>query len=1153
MSSAATGRTEITFGDKYAATSGDVLLSGIQALVRTTLDLRRLDAARGHDTAVFISGYQGSPLGGVDREVERAGRFLKAEGVVFRQGLNEELAATAVAGTQLLGQLERRRHDGVTGIWFGKNPGLDRAADAIRHANVSGTAPLGGAVAWIGDDPSSKSSTVPSSCEPMCRSLLMPLLAPGSVAEILSFGLHAVAMSRHAGLWTGLKIVADVADASAVVSVDGLLDQIPDLQRDRVFQPPVLLPPTNLDAEFDLMTQRLARACEYAEAANLNRITYEPARARVAIVAAGMAFQSLLRALDDLGLDEQRLDSLGVRLIQLGMPWPLDHGLVRRLLNGTETVFVIEDKLPFLEGLIKEALFGTDHTPAVVGKHAADGAPILSARGQLVSDDIITGLLKVVPGIRDIAGTVPTPRSRNRRLELLPARTPTFCSGCPHSVSTRAERDQLVGVGIGCHIMVALEDQGKRGQLTGMTQMGGEGAQWLGLEPFTDDKHFFQNVGDGTFYHSASLAIRSAVAAGSTITYKLLFNDAVAMTGGQAPAGQMDVPVLTHWLTLEGVRKIVITTAHPEAWRRTRFGKGVAVRHRDFLPEVQRELAKEPGVTVLLHIDRCATEERRLRKRGKVPAPTERIWINERVCEGCGDCGDKSTCLSVIPTDSEFGRKTQIHQSSCNQDTSCLHGDCPSFVKITPAGKPTTQKVPDLALPDPRRRVGSEVLVRMPGVGGTGVVTVSAILQMAAFVQSKYAAGLEQIGLAQKGGPVISDVRFAASPVTGQLRAGRGTVDVLIGFDALGAAAETTLESLRSNAIAVVNTAYVPTATMVQDAAAAVSAWQDVRSRIDAASAASDNLYTDAQGLAERFFADHMPTNMILIGAAFQHGVLPLEEWAIEEAIRLNGAAVDTNLQAFRLGRIAVAAPGALKSAATDSAAPRPDVRARVAHLVVSEGLRPRLARLADELVAYQNLAYAESFLISVQSVANRVRATASEGSEEIVAAFAEGMFKLMAYKDEYEVARLHLDSVEKAKMAAEFGTGAKAKIMLHPPILRALGWRNKIAFGAWAIPLLRLLYAMRWMRGKRIDIFGRARVRRVERALTGEYQAAMDQALRRLTSSSLPLILELAQAPDIVRGYEDVKLGNVERYRQHVAQLLSKVNASDALAPTGY
>ncbi|MFT4265064.1 MAG: indolepyruvate ferredoxin oxidoreductase family protein [Nocardioides sp.] len=1121
--------------ERYTATHGEVMLSGIQALVRTLLDQRRLDARHQRDTGLFISGYQGSPLGGIDREVARIHTMADDAGIVFRPGLNEELAATAVAGTQLVGELEHRTVDGVTGIWFGKNPGLDRAADAIRHGTISGTHPLGGAVAWIGDDPSSKSSTVPSSCEPMCRSLHLPLLAPGSVAEILELGLHAVAMSRHAGLWTGVKIVADVADSSAIVSVDGLLDRIPDLGRERRFTPPTLLPPTNLDAEHDLMTQRLARACEYAEAADLNRIVHEPPAARTAIVAAGLSHQSLLRALADLGVTDEALDQHGIRLVRLGMPWPLEPGLTRRLLAGVERVLVVEDKTAFVEGLIKEALYGTSHQPVVIGKHDEHGAPLLSHRSELLADDIVAALVRAVPGLASPAFRVPAPRRRTRVLEVLPARTPAFCSGCPHSVSTRAEGDQLVGVGIGCHAMVALEqvaDGPKRGKLVGITQMGGEGTQWLGLEPFTDDRHFFANVGDGTFYHSASLAIRAAVAAGSTITFKLLFNDAVAMTGGQRPEGQMDIPELTRWLALEGVRRTVVTTAHPEAWRAVRFAPGVRVLHRDRIPEVQRELEREDGVTVLLHVDRCATEERRLRKRGQVAAPKERIWINERVCEGCGDCGYKSTCLSVVPVDTAFGRKTRIHQSSCNQDASCLAGDCPSFVSVVPSSRPRTAPVPDVALPEPQRRVGDDVLVRMPGIGGTGVVTVSAVLQIAAFLEGGFAAGIEQIGLAQKGGPVISDLRFSDRPVTGQIRAGRGTVDVLLAFDPLGGSTEPMLDALRESAIAVVNTGEVATAVMVQDPGVTMPPWQDLRSRIDAATTAAQNVYVDADRLAERHFADHLPSNLIVVGAAYQHGVLPIGAAAIEQAIRLNGTAVETNLAAFRLGRIAVASPHSLEG--------RPDSREGRPHSAGGEG---RLGVLAAELTAWQDRATAERFLDDVRGVEARAGA-------EVAGAYAEGLFKLTAYKDEFEVARLHLDGVERARLADQFGEDATVRILLHPPVLRALGMRRKIALGAWILPVLRLLYALRGLRRSRLNPFGLGEVRRTERRLAADYRDAVHAVLDHLTPATLPLVLELAATADLVRGYEQVKLRNVERHRARVAELLAEVERAAAGVP---
>ncbi len=1098
--------------DKYSATSGTVMMTGVQALVRTTLDQRRLDRARGRDTAVLVSGYQGSPLGGVDREMAGARAFLDPEHVLFQQGLNEELAATTVAGTQLVGQLDNRRFEGVTGVWYGKNPGLDRAADAIRHANISGTAPLGGAVAWIGDDPTSKSSSVPSSGEQMCKSLLMPLLAPGSVAELLEFGLHAIAMSRYAGLWTGLKIVADVADSTAVVDLDGLLDRIPDLPVRAASTPVVLLPPTNLDGEFDLMTRRLALAQEYAAIAGLNRITFEPSSPKVAIVAAGLGYQSVLRALSDLGLTAADYERLGLRLVQLGMPWPLDEATLRGFASGVETVLVVEDKLPFVESLFKEALYRTPDAPVVVGKRTATGAPLLSARSGLTSDDVSTALRNVLPL------DLPAPVRRRTQLTMLPSRTPAFCSGCPHSVSTRAEPDKLVGVGIGCHVMVALDTQPTRGDLVGMTQMGGEGAQWLGLAPFTDDQHFIQNLGDGTFFHSGSLAVRAAVAAGVNLTYKLLVNDAVAMTGGQRPEGQLSVPELVRLLAVEGVKKIVLTTGDVKPWRKLKLDPIASVRSRDDIFEVQRELAEVPGVTVLMHVDRCATEERRLRKRGKIPAPPERIWVNERVCEGCGDCAAKSTCSSVLPVETPYGRKTHIHQSSCNQDFSCVQGDCPSFVRVVPGGKPRTEPLPsaDVVLPEPVRRVGDDVLVRMPGIGGTGVVTVSQVLQMAAHLDGTYAAGLEQIGLAQKGGPVLSDVRFSPRPVVGQLRASRSSVDVLIAFDSLGAASEANLATLRpGRSIAVVNQGETPTSQMVQDATVAYPAWQDVATRLAESTGSTADLALDASALAQRFFADHLPANMILMGAAYQHGVLPVSGEAFESAVRLNGAAVEKNLAAFRLGRIAVAHP------------------VLVSPERVEKPARPSMATYVEELTAYQDTAYAERFVQLVDEMSAGMDA-------ETAASFAAGLFKLMAYKDEYEVARLHLDTAMRARLAQEFGEGAKVQFLLHPPMLRALGWKRKIAFGSWIVPVFRLLYALRRLRGSKLDLFGLAEVRRVERALPSEYVALVRAALAQDTDPET--LRELCDLPDLVRGYEHIKLANVEQFRARAHELARRV-----------
>ena len=1181
-----------TLEDRYAADSGPVMIGGVQALVRLMLDVRRLDERRGHDTGVFVSGYQGSPLGGLDQELGRAKKWTDPAGVVFHAGLNEELAATAVGGTQLLGQLAGATKEGVTGFWYGKAPGLDRAADAIRHSTLSGTAPLGGVVALIGDDPTAKSSTVPSGCEPMCRSLTLPVLVPGTVEEIIEFGLHAVAMSRYAGLWTAMKIVADLADAAGVVQAGAALEQVPELPVRPAVQPPVLLPPSNVAAEDDLFTTRLARVDEYARTTRLNRVVFEPRRPSLGIVASGVGFQAVLRALDDLGIGEPEMEELGLRLIRIAMPWPLATDTVRELVGGLHAVLVVEDKLPFVESRIKEALYHEVGVPLVFGQYDHEERPLLPVSGSVTADDVAAALLRVIPAdqlpepVRARLGAAPeAPAPETAATLELPMakRTPYFCSGCPHNVSTRASADQLVGVGIGCHTMVALDHDERRGHLLGMPQMGGEGAQWFGLSQFVTEPHFIQNMGDGTFHHSGSLAIRAAIAARVNITYRLLYNDAVAMTGGQTPEGRMSVPEIVGELALEGVSRIVVTTPEPDAYRGVTLASIASVRHRDDYDAVQAELATVRGVTVLIHDDRCATEKRRMRKRGQLAVPAERAWINERVCEGCGDCGEKSSCLSVLPVQTEFGRKTQIQQSSCNQDMTCLQGDCPSFVVVKsdpraahkraahkraaapdrlappkprgsiftriwrgnrPAGAgqgaPAGLAAPPVDLPEPELRVPEDVVVRMPGVGGTGVVTAAAILRMAAFLQGRHAAGLDQTGLAQKGGPVVSDLRISSEPIRGQIRATRGSVDVLLGFDLLASADASTLSVLDPRrTVAILNADVAPTAANVTDVNMPLPVSARLIGHLRQATRAGDALALTAETLSEALFGDHLQANMLLIGAAHQHGCLPLEADAIERAIELNGAAVERNVAAFRWGRAAVAEPAAI-----DTALGR---HPRSADDATPATLDQILSRLSDELSSYQDARYANRFVADVASLSSGVQTRLGDAGADasgIAQAYAQGLFKLMAYKDEYEVARLHLDTVERAKLDAEFGKGVKVQVLLHPPLLRELGMKRKLRLGRSATPLFKVLGAGRRLRGTALDPFGRTEIRRTERALIDEYRELMGEALECLTPANAPTMLELAQLPDLVRGYEQIKLAGIARMRQRAAELRAQLKS---------
>ena len=1151
----------VELSDRYTAESGRVLLSGTQALVRLLIAQRRLDQQRGLRTGALVSGYPGSPLGGLDTEIARSSAFLEPLGVVFRPAVNEELAATAIAGTQLIDEVTGRRVDGVTGFWYGKTPGLDRAMDAIRHATISGTTHLGGAVALIGDDPTCKSSTIPGSCESLCRSLHMPLLAPASVHEIVELGLHAVAMSRATGVWTGLKITSDIADASSTVELGGEMATIPEPPTDGRGPAPVLLAPTSVTAEHDLVTNRWERVAEYSTLASLNRLAFDPTDPTTAIVAAGGAYATLQRAMQRLGVGHEELERMGVRVVQLRLPYPITPHDVATLIEPVDRVIVVEDKVAFVETQLKELLYGRPHAPAILGKRDGSGAELFGPRGALSVDDVVAGLSRLLPLDRVTStGSADEPSQLRSRpallgLPVVPSRTPFFCSGCPHNLSTRAPSDALVGAGIGCHALVALAPDSTRGNIIGAPQMGGEGAHWIGLAPFTDDQHFTQNMGDGTFHHSGSLAIRAAVASGANITFKILYNDAVAMTGGQQPEGRLDVPALTRWLGVEGVQKVTVVTPEPH-----RYGKGslpadVSVKHRDSMAEAAAELASTSGVTALVYDDQCATEERRLRKRGQLPVVTERVWINQRVCEGCGDCGEQSSCMSVVPVETDFGRKTSIHQASCNSDLSCLKGDCPSFVMIEPRAVRRRRKLPDLPvdLVNPTLQTDSaNWLLRMPGVGGTGVVTVSAILQMAAMLDGRHVAGLDQTGLAQKGGAVVSDVRLADAPILSGARASAGSITVLLGLDPIGAADSNTLAACSPElTIAVVNTGMLPTAAMVTDASAGPTSAKAIASRVDAATRAESNFYVDSHALAQALFGDHMPANLLMLGVAFQLGLIPLTEASITRAIELNGTSVANNLAAFRWGRaVAIDRDAVMVTVLPQSveeqinpAATRLVSEVASSGVIQSEGLRDLVVRRASDLIDFQGRRYAEEFVAAVARVAGVETSHLGPGHTDIAETFARGLHKLMAYKDEYEVARLHLLDSERQRLELEFGVGAKAAIMLHPPLLRALGMKNKVRFGGRLRPSLKLLRASRRLRGTSFDPFGRTEIRRVERSLPSEYIEAVTTALNGLTKDNVAQLCALAALPDVVRGYEDIKLGNVRRYRQLVGEHVAAIS----------
>jgi indolepyruvate ferredoxin oxidoreductase len=1133
--------------DRYTATSGRVQLTGIQALARLPIDQHRRDLAAGLDVGTFISGYEGSPLAGYDQELGRLKQLLEANDVTFVPGLNEEAAATAIQGSQLACTLPGATRDGVTGIWYGKAPGLDRATDALRHGNLMGSHPKGGALILVGDDPAAKSSTLPCASDSALADLNIPYLYPADSQDVLDLGRHAIELSRASGLWVGLKIVTAVADGSSTV------DLAADWPAPRI--PPGagthaptarLLHPTLGQLERDLVTNRLRIAREYARLNELNRIIGRGPDDVLGVVAAGHSWLDVLAALRRAGIGEADLERSRVRLLRVGMPWPLEEETVREFADGLTEILVVEEKRSFLEAGLRDVLYGGPAQPAVTGKRDVGGSELIPAYGELDADSI-TGPLRRRMTARGIAAE-PDPGERPAERTTLPlvSRVPYFCSGCPHNSSTKPLPGTLVGGGIGCHALVLLMDPEQAGTVTGLSQMGGEGMQWIGMAPFLDRDHFVQNIGDGTFDHSGSLAIRAAVAARANMTYKLLYNSAVAMTGGQRPASGMTVPQIVDVLLAEGVARVIVTTEDLGRYRHVKLRRGVAVWDRTRIAEAQRVLAATPGVTVLVHDQECATEKRRKRKRGKLAQPRTRVFINERICEGCGDCGRKSNCLSVQPVPTEFGRKTRVHQSSCNVDYSCLDGDCPAFMTVVPAAGQTADASaaaigPD-ELPAPDRVGNADSFgIRLTGVGGTGVVTVSQVLATAGLIAGWHARSLDQTGLAQKGGAVVSDVRFRRSgpPPTNKL--GAGECDLYLGCDLLVAADPKNLTvTAADRTVAVVSVAEVPTGPMVSDPALAfpgrTATSQPILDRVR-----DGSVLLDARAIVIGLFGDDQFANVFLVGAGFQAGALPLPPDAIEEAIRVNGVAVEKNLQAFRRGRQYVTDPAAVLSAAGLS---------RPAAAETGESPLDRLIRTrSEDLAAYQDDAYARRYL----DVVERVRAAERDktpGSTALTEAVARYLYKLMAYKDEYEVARLSLELSVGAGLEAEFGPGARASWRLHPPVLRALGLKRKIELGPWFIPAFRVLRAMRGLRGTAMDPFGRTRLRVVERELIEEYLGLVDQLTGRLSPATAALAVRLAELPDVVRGYEDVKMRTVESYHQSLAELRAQLDDIPADPP---
>ena len=1139
--------------DKYTLASGTVFLTGMQALARLMMLQRERDLGAGLNTAGFISGYRGSPLGGFDQTLARARAHLEKSHVRFQPGLNEDLAATAIWGTQQLNLFPGANYDGVFSMWYGKGPGVDRCGDVFKHANAAGTSKHGGVLVLAGDDHGAKSSTLPHQSEHIFKACLIPVLNPANVQDYLDLGLHGFAMSRYSGCWVAFKCVTDIVESGASVVVDANRVAI-RTPSDFVLPPDGLnirWPDGILEQEARILDWKVYAALAYVRANGLDRIVYDSPKARLGIVTTGKSYGDVMQALSDLGVTKDVARDIGLRVYKVAMSWPLEPQGARRFAEGLEEILVVEEKRQLIEYQIKEELYNWKEgvrAPRVVGKFddsgewsRSGGRPagtwLLPAHYEhspaMVAKAIAQRLEKL--GMTKLLGSQFRERLAFldfkekilRRPRVTAVRQPYFCSGCPHNTSTRVPEGSRATAGIGCHFMAVWMNR----STATYTHMGAEGAPWIGQAPFTKEQHIFANLGDGTYFHSGILAIRAAVAAKVNMTYKILYNDAVAMTGGQRHDGPLDPPMISRQLAAEGVAPIVVVTDEPTKYPAgTAWAKGVTIRHRDDLDAVQKELREAQGVSALIYDQTCASEKRRRRKRDEYPDPAKRVVINEMVCEACGDCSVKSNCLSVEPLETEFGRKRRINQSSCNKDYSCVKGFCPSFVTIEGGhlrkGKAAPKEAEgELPLPGiPSLDAPYGILVT--GIGGTGVITIGQIIGVAAHVEGKGVTVLDMSGLAQKYGAVMSHVQVAASP--DQMHATRidtGGANLVLGCDLVVTASTESLAKMApKRTLALVNASVTPTAEFVRN-----PNWQlpgtDLQKDVEESCEKAE--FVDATAIAAGLMGDAIATNMFMLGYAYQKGWIPLAGESLERAIELNGVAVEFNKRSFIWGRRA-----ALDLEKVRRVAMPAEVIPIEQHL--SRNLDELIERRVRFLTEYQNRGYAERY----RALVEKVRAK----DEKLAEVVARNYAKLLAYKDEYEVARLHADPNFRKKIEGMFEGDYRIFYYLAPPLFR----RNeeKIRFGPWIAPLFRVLKSLRFLRGSALDPFGYMEERRTERALIAEYEDTVARLLARLNAQNQALALEIAAIPDEIRGFGHIKERNLGPARKKWQELLARYEA---------
>ncbi|WP_132538993.1 indolepyruvate ferredoxin oxidoreductase family protein [Plasticicumulans lactativorans] len=1137
----------VTLDDKYTLESGRVFLTGTQALVRLPLMQRARDAAAGLNTAGFISGYRGSPLGALDQALWKARKYLEAGHITFKPGLNEDLAATAVWGSQQVNLFPQAKYDGVFAMWYGKGPGVDRTGDVFKHGNMFGTAKHGGVLVVAGDDHASKSSTLPHQSEYAFMDAMIPVLNPAGVQEILDLGIFGWELSRYCGAWVGFKTIAETVDSSASVYIDP--HRVSIVLPEQFELPPEGVhgrwPTKPLEQEYIHQRYRLYAALAFAKANKLDRIVLDSPNPRLGIVTTGKSYLDVMQALEDLGIDEQEAGRIGLRVYKVGMSWPLERDGVRDFAQGLEEVLVVEEKRAVIENQFKEQLYNwrEDVRPRVIGKFDENREWILPSTGELTPAMIARVIARRIARFH-------TSERIEKRLAFLEAkeaalakpretieRVPHFCSGCPHNTSTRVPEGSRAMAGIGCHYMVTWMDR----RTDTFTQMGGEGVTWIGQAPFTDTPHVFQNLGDGTYFHSGYLAIRAAIAAKVNITYKILYNDAVAMTGGQPIDGQLSVPQISHQLYGEGVRRIAVVSDDPAQFTvRSAFAEGVTFHHRDDLDAVQRELREVPGCSVIIYVQTCAAEKRRRRKKGIMVDPPKRALINAAVCEGCGDCGVQSNCLSVVPKETEFGRKRAIDQSACNKDFSCTKGFCPSFVTVH-GGKLRKNKsaqaaewtlpLPEPVLPGTAQPYG----IVITGIGGTGVVTIGALLGMAAHLAGKGVSVLDMTGLAQKFGAVVSHVRIADTPeAIHAVRVAAGGASLLLGCDMVVAASYEALAKVDVGSChAVINAHESMTAAFLRNPDLVFPAGS-MEAAIVEATGRDHADFVDATGIATKLLGDSIAANLFMLGYAWQKGLVPLSGEAIERAIELNGAAIEANKAAFLWGRRAAVDLAAVARIANPGT---------VVELRRPVSLDELIARRVAFLTDYQDADYAARYRALVDKV-RKAEADKAGGSTRLTEAVARYYFKLMAYKDEYEVARLYTSGAFREQLDATFEGDYTLEFHLAPPLFAkrdpATGHLKKQSFGPWMLRAFEWLAKGKRLRGTPFDVFGYTAERRGERELIGDYAATVDELLARLDAENLALAVEIASIPEHIRGYGHVKDEHLGKAKARERELLA-------------